>query len=105
MAIKPKVEVEEKQEKQKAVKTAEGIDLTLGTRVKFVQRDLATRWPSSAPDAENVNVFQDYLSLLLDEDWEIEKFRFFDRRSVGPEAAEEYVYPIALLLIKVDAPE
>lgn len=97
MAIKPK------EPKEKAsVKTTDGLDLTIKTNVRIIQRDLAAQWPSSDANAENINVFQDYLSMLLGEGWVIEESKFFERRGVGPAAQDEYVYPIALLLTRAD---
>ena len=94
--------MDEEGRKKKAVKTADGLDLTTETKVRVLQRDLAPIWPSADKGAENINVFQDHLTNLLDEGWEIEEMRFFERRAAGE---LEWVYPIALLMIFPEASE
>jgi len=85
--------------KEESVKTAEGIDLTLTTNVRFIYRDLAITWPSTDAGAENINVFQDYLSLLFQEGWKIEAVQIYERKPVG-DMVNEFVIPVFLLLVK-----
>ncbi len=94
MAIK-----DEEGRKKKAVKTAEGLDLTTETKVRVLQRDLAPTWPSADPRAENINVFQDHLTNLLNDGWKIEETQFLEVKKVGQEQLE-FVYPLIMLLTR-----
>lgn len=95
MAIKD----EKARKEEKSVKTSDGLDLMLETRVHVLQRDLATQWPSTDPRAESIQGFQDHLTNLLNEGWKIEEARFLDARKAG-EGLSETVFPVILLLIR-----
>jgi hypothetical protein len=93
MALKPK-EVKEE------VAVEEEVSEYIGQRrVWFIQRDIALTWPSSDENAENVTVFEDYLSLLFDEGWKIEKSQIGVRRAIG-DMANEFVIPVLFLLTR-----
>ena len=85
--------------KKAEVRTAEGLDLTTETRVRVVQRDLATQWPSSDAGAENIHVFQDHLTALLSEGWKIEEVKLYDRKPIG-DMTSEFVIPVFFLLVR-----
>ena len=87
MALKP-------QEVKKEVVTEEG-----QRRVWFIQRDIALTWPSSDANAENVTVFEDYLSTLFDMGWKIEKSQIGVRRAIG-DMANEFVIPVLFILTR-----
>jgi hypothetical protein len=98
MAIKPNTVEMEKTAEEKVV-TSDGINLTLQPRVKVIQRDLATVWPSTAAGAENINRFQDYISLLIEDGWSLREVQFLDHRRAG-EGQSEIVYPVIMLLTR-----
>jgi hypothetical protein len=87
----------------KAVKdsktTVDGINVLQAANVKFIYRDLAITWPSSDPNAENVDVFQDYLSLLMSEGWRIEEAQIYERKPIG-DMTNEFVIPVFFLLVR-----
>ena len=87
MALKP-------QEVKEEVVVEEG-----QRRVWFIQRDIALTWPSSDANAENVTVFEDYLSTLFEKGWKIEKSQIGVRRSIG-DMANEFVIPVLFILTR-----
>lgn len=69
------------------------------TRVKLIQRDIALVWPSSDPNAENPMVFEDYLTVFLNDGWKVENSQIGERRAIG-DMANEFVVPILIILTR-----
>ena len=62
-----KMAIKAKAVKEKVVEEVVEVEevFEIEPRVKIVQRDLALTWPSSDLNAENVVIFEDYMSFLL----------------------------------------
>ena len=69
------------------------------TRIKIVQRDIALVWPSTDKNAENVDVFEDYMTILLNAGWKVENSQIGVRRPIG-DMANEFVVPMLFILTR-----
>ena len=87
----------------KAVKEAlegiEGIEGIIESRVKIVYRDVALTWPSTDKLAENPVMFEDHLTNLLNDGWQVEETQIGTRRAIG-DMANEFVVPIIFILTR-----
>ena len=89
MAVTPKVKKVE----------VEVEEVIVDSRVKIIQRDVALSWPSSDENAENPVVFEDYLTLFLNDGWKVENTQIGVRRPIG-DMANEWVVPMLFILTR-----
>ena len=81
------------------VKKVEVEEVIVDSRVKIIQRDVALSWPSSDINAENPVVFEDYLTVLLNDGWKVENTQIGVRRPIG-DMANEFVVPMLFVLTR-----